>query len=344
MNIKPDALPKSLQRGLAPVYLIAGAEPLLVQEARDQVIAAARAQGFLERDIYPVDRSFSWKNIAADAMEQSLFSSRKIMDIRLPTGKPGTEGAKYLVEQAEAADPDTMLMVSCGAWDAATRKSKWASKLGSAGVLVEIWPVKPHELPRWIEQRLRALGLRAEREAVSLLAELVEGNLLAAQQEIDKLALLNTGDVIGPELVRHAVGNSSRFDTFRLGECMLGGRAADCLRVAAGLQRTGIAIQAVAGSLYYQLNQLHAVCAALRNGENEAQVFGRLRIFRAQQALYRQAARRLSVARINRAFSAMSRLDRQSKGRAAGDPWQTLDQVMLLLAAETSAAGRVNAG
>ena len=187
MSVKPEQLPAALERSLAPAYLIAGSEPLLVQECRDQVIRAAQAQGFVERSVHEVTKGFDWDRLAEDSSAPSLFASRKILDVRMPSGKPGADGSKVLIELAEAGDPDVLLLVSSNEWGMAMRKLKWATALTGAGVLVEIWPVKPSQLPGWIRTRMRQAGLEPEPAAVALLAELVEGNLLAAQQEIEKL-------------------------------------------------------------------------------------------------------------------------------------------------------------
>jgi len=340
MQIKPERLEQSLAGSLAPVYLVAGAEPLLVQESRDMIIAAAKREGYLERTVFEVNKGFDWEALQGAGMEQSLFSSRKISDLRLPSGKPGQAGGKILTDWAREPTPDVLLIVSCDSWDASSRKSRWAGEMAKSGVLVEIWPVKAHELPAWIERRMRAAGLTPERDAVALLAEWAEGNLLAAQQEIDKLTLLVPDGKVGMELVRQSAANSSRFDAFQLGECLLSGRAGDCLKVAASLQRTGVAIQAVSGALYYQLGQLEALFHAVHAGENEAQAFGRLRIFRMAQPAFRNALKRLSSRQIGDAFRSLALLDRQSKGRAGGDPWQTLDRMLLDLCA-VSAGPRV---
>ena len=205
MAIKPEQLPGSLQRSLASVYLIAGTEPLLVQECRDQVIRAAHAQGFTERSVHDIGRNFDWTQLQQESAAPSLFASRKILDVRLPTGRPGTDGARALVELAQAADPDVLLLVSAGDWSMAMRKLKWATELARAGVLVEIWPVKPAQLPDWIRRRMKGAGLDPEPAAVALLAERVEGNLLAAQQEIDKLLLLNHAARVTEDDVARAV-------------------------------------------------------------------------------------------------------------------------------------------
>jgi DNA polymerase-3 subunit delta len=336
MAIKPEQLPGLLQRSLAPVYLIAGTEPLLVQECRDQVIRAALKQGFAERAVHDIGKNFSWEQLQQESAAPSLFASRKILDVRLPTGKPGTQGAKALVELAQAADPDVLLLVSAGDWGLAMRKLKWVTQLAKAGVLVEIWPVKPAQLPAWIRQRMKSAGLDPEPAAVTLLAELVEGNLLAAQQEIDKLLLLDHAARVSVEDVSRAVASSARFDAFRLVECALQGKLDECLRVAAGLQRTGVAIQAITGAIYRELGMAEAARSAMSAGESESAVFGRLRIWQARQGPVRQLLQRLSALQFGEAFRALGLIDRQSKGRAEGDAWQTLDRLLWFLCDPTA--------
>ena len=341
MQIWPERLEAALEKSLAPVYLVAGTEPLLVQEARDLILAAARRHGYLERTMHQVNGKSDWADIRSSSAERSLFSSRKVVDLRLASGKPGQEGAKVLGAWSVETDPDVLLILSCETWDSASRKAKWAAEMEKSGVLVEVKPVKPAELPAWIEGRMRKAGLRPEREAIAMLAELVEGNLLAAQQEIDKLVLLDPGGSISPEMIRDSVANSSRFESFRLNECLLAGHAAECLKVAAGLERTGIAIQAVAGALGYQLGQLSAARSAYEAGEDEARTYGRLRIFKPLQAVFRQAVHRLPEHRIDDAFRALTQIDLQGKGRAPGNPWQTLNVMLLALCeSEGRAPGR----
>lgn len=331
MAIKPEQLPGLLQRALAPAYLIAGTEPLLLQECRDQVIRAAHEQGFTEREVHEVSRNFDWEQMGEESAAPSLFASRKILDIRLPTGKPGQDGSKALVSMVQNPDPDVLLLVSSGDWGTAMRKLKWAAELARVGVLVEIWPIKPAQLPGWIRQRMKQAGLDPEPAAVSLLAELVEGNLLAAQQEIDKLLLLNPAARVTADDVARIVANSARFDSFRLVECALQGALDECLRVAAGLQRTGVPIQAVAGAMYRELAVADAARAAIAAGESEAAAFGRLRVWAARQGPMRRALQRLSGFHFGEAFRALALIDRQSKGRAAGDAWQGLDRLLWYL-------------
>jgi DNA polymerase-3 subunit delta len=336
--VRPDQLPAQLQRALAPVYLIAGAEPLLVQECRDQVLQAARQQGFVERSVFDAGPKFDWAQLTEESASRSLFAERRVIDVRLPGGKPGAEGAKALCGVAETGDPDILLLVSSDEWGTAMRKLKWTSTLARLGLLVEIWPLKPAQLPDWIRQRLRRAGLDATPAAVALLSELVEGNLLAAQQEIDKLALLQREGQLDEQDVTRAVGYNARFDAFRLVDSALQGRLDECLRVAGGLQRSGLAIQPVLGAIYRELSIADSVRCAVRDGDSEASAFARLRVWQSRQGCMRQALRRLSAADFGTSFRALALIDRQGKGQAAGDPWLTLDRLLRFICEPAAAS------
>jgi DNA polymerase-3 subunit delta len=319
-----------LQRGLAPVYLIAGEEPLLLQECCDLVRQVAKANGYLEREILQVERGFDWSELQG-AAAPSLFASRKIIDLRLRTGKPGRDGAKVLTEWAEAPDPDMVLLVSCEQWDTGSRKSKWAASLEKAGQRVDVWPIEAQELPGWLEQRMRQQGMQPEPEVVSILADRLEGNLLAARQEIDRLALLKGAGVITVDDVLNVVADSSRFDAFALAEHMLVGNLHEGLRVAAGLKRMDTPLPMLLGALLRELKTIEAFRLAMRGGEQESVAFRRLNVWYNRQNTVRSAARRLHTRKLFAAFNMLSLIDRQSKGRASGDPWQSIDTLLLEL-------------
>ena len=331
MPIRADQLAAKLQSGLAPVYLVGGDEPLLLQECCDQIREAAKTQGFIEREILTVERGFDWSELQ-QAAAPSLFASQKIIDLRIRTGKPGREGAKALGEWAEAPDPNMILLISCEQWDAGSRKSKWAAKLEKAGLRVDIWPIKAQELPRWLEQRMQQHGMQPEPEVVRILADRLEGNLLAARQEIDRLALLKGAGVVSVDDVLKVVADSSRFDAFGLADNMLAGNLRESLRVAAGLRRMDTPIPLLLGALLKELKTAEAFRFAMRGGEQESMVFRRLNVWHNKQHTVRSAARRLNTRQLFDAFSQLSLIDRQSKGQAFGDPWQSLDSLLLQLA------------
>lgn len=329
MPIRVEQLAAHLERGLSPVYLLGGSESLLLQECRDQVRRAAARAGYEERELMEVGKGFDWEELAAVGAAPSLFAQRRIIDLRLPTGKPGTVGARTLQQWAEAPDPDILLIISCETWDAASRKAKWATALDRAGTRVDIWPVGASELPRWINGRMRAAGLQPDREAVMVLADRAEGNLLAAQQEIDKLVLLRGGGPVSAEDVLGSVADSSRFDAFQLAERMLAGQLGEALRVVAGLRRCGEELPPITGALVQQLRVLEQFVSAVQSGQSEADAFRSLRVWQSRQGAIRAAARRLNRRRLAEAYRRLARLDRQSKGQDRGDPWQELDHLVV---------------
>jgi DNA polymerase-3 subunit delta len=330
MQLKTEQLAGSLKRGLAPVYLIGGEEPLLLQECRDQIRKAAKTQGFIERELLQVERGFDWSELEQVAAP-SLFATQKIIDLRLRTGKPGREGAKALNQWADAADPNMVLLVSCEQWDASSRKSKWATSLDKAGVRIDIWPIRAQDLPRWLEQRMQQQGMQPEPEVVRILADRLEGNLLAAQQEIDRLALIKGAGTVSADDVMKVVADSSRFDAFALAEHMLSGNLREGLRVAAGLKRMDTPLPLLLGALLRELKTTEAFRLAMRGGEPETMVFRRLNVWHNRQHTVRSAARRLNTRKLYAAFKTLALIDRQSKGRAAGDPWRSIDDLLLQL-------------
>jgi DNA polymerase-3 subunit delta len=330
MQVKADQLAGSLKRGLAPVYLVGGEEPLLLLECCDQIREAAKQQGFVEREILQVERGFDWSTLAGVATP-SLFATRKIIDLRLRTGKPGRDGAKALTEWAQAPDPDMLLLVSCEKWDKSSRSSKWAAKLEKAGQRIDIWPIKAQELPNWLNQRMQQHGMQPEPEVLRILADRLEGNLLAARQEIDRLALIKGVGTVTVDDVMKVVADSSRFDAFSLAEHMFTGNLRDGLRVAAGLKRMDTPLPLILGALLRELRTIEAYRLAMRGGEVESMVFRRMGIWQNRQNTVRTAARRLDTLKLFAAFRMLSLIDRQSKGRAAGDPWQNIDALLLRL-------------
>jgi DNA polymerase-3 subunit delta len=330
MQVKAEQLAGSLKRGLAPVYLIGGDEPLLLQECRDQIREAAKTQGFIERELLQVERGFDWSELEQVAAP-SLFATQKIIDLRLRTGKPGREGAKALTQWAEAADPNMVLVVSCEQWDASSRKSKWAAGLDKAGVRIDIWPIRAQDLPRWLEQRMQQQGMQPEPEVVRILADRLEGNLLAAKQEIDRLALIKGAGTVSADDVLKVVADSSRFDAFALAEHMMSGSLREGLRVAVGLKRMDTPLPMLLGALLRELKTAETFRLAMRGGEAEAMVFRRLNVWHNRQHAIRSAARRLNTRKFYAAFKTLALIDRQSKGRAAGDPWRSIDDLLLQL-------------
>lgn len=324
---------------LRSAYLIAGPEPLLVLEAADAVRAAARAQGVSEREIFEAEgnqREPDWNALESSFRAPSLFASRRLVELRLPTGKPGTEGAKVISEFCADPPGDVCLLVTCGEWSM-KHGGKWSQAIGRIGVVVIAWAIKPHELPDWIDRRLRSRGLKADRDAVQRLAERVEGNLLAAAQEIDKLALLGDGGAGNDRVLDAArmdalVADAARFDVFRLLDAAMNGQGAHVSRMLAGLRAEGEAVPALLGMVVKELQRTAAVARVQARGGNLAAEFKAQQIWESKQAAYRRALQRHPAPRWERFVVEAGLVDRIAKGRAAGDAWVNLERLLLAVA------------
>ncbi len=294
MKLTPDALGGHLARDLSPVYLLCGDEPLLVGEAADAVRAKARAAGFTDRIVHFIERGSSWADVRADAGSLSLFASRRIVELRMPTGKPGVTGSAVIVELIERRDPDTLLLILTERLEREAQGASWVRAVDAHGAVVTAWPIGRDKLPAWLEARARRAGLQLEPAALALLADRTEGNLLAAQQEIDRLALTARHGKVGVAELTDSVGDSARFDVFTLGTATRSGNAARALRIIAGLHTEGVEATLVLWSL-------------LREARQMLQVGGRF--------TRRDAPRLIRRAR---------RVDRAIKGRLQANAWDEL--------------------
>ncbi|KEQ19267.1 DNA polymerase III subunit delta [Endozoicomonas numazuensis] len=240
MKIRPDQLGAQLKRQLSSVYIVSGDEPLQVSECCDQIRQQARKQGFTERHVYHVDNSFDWGDFLAAANSLSLFAEKQILEIRMPNGKPGDSGRKAFQEYLKHLSPDNLLLIITDRLDNASQKAKWFKALDQEGLFIPIWPIEHDKLPGWIARRLKSQGFEASQDALSLLCERIEGNLLAASQEIEKLKLLANDKKIEVETVREAVSDSARYDVFQLADASLNGDPKSVVRVLGGLKSEGI--------------------------------------------------------------------------------------------------------
>lgn len=331
MKLFADRLKERLGRGLDRVYLIAGPEHLLVEEACDAVRAAARAAGIDERVVLEADARFDWARLSAATETLSLFSSRRLVEVRMPSGKPGREGAAALREWI-GQDSDDVLLVKCNAWDLTQEKSAWARALEGAGVYLPCWSVKAAQLPDWISRRLSSRGLQADHAACRFLAERLEGNLLAAAQEIDRLALLyGEGKRLGLDELRAAVADSARFDSFRLVELVLAGQAGSAVRCVRGLRETDTPMPMILSALARELQTL-AAFQVLRRTLGEAAAFTKLEVWRTRQAPMAAAASRLDPAAVRRAVADLSDLDRMAKSNESHGFWVALERLCVQVA------------
>lgn len=327
MRLKPEQLATSLDGKLAPVYLLHGDEPLLVTEAADQIRRAAHKHGCSEREIHHVEGHFRWDRLLEASQSMSLFSQAKLIDIRIPSGKPGTEGARILQNWASQPPADTITLITLPKLDKAGQNSKWFTALDQAGISVAISPVGLAALPRWISDRLAQQQQSTTPAALALISEKVEGNLLAAQQEISKLALLYPAGKLTLEQVRDAVLDVARFDAFQLADALLAGQAARIIRILTGLRNEGEAPTLVLWVIVRELRLLTQL-AATSAGSARMRELG---IWESRQALYNTAIRRLRQPILIQSLHETAAIDRMIKGLDEREPWLAIEQLALSL-------------
>jgi len=332
VKLSARQLPRHLEGGLAPLYFISGDEPLLVQEACDLVRRHAREQGCSERIVMHADSGFDWNSLLQEASGMSLFAEQRLLELRLPGGRPGEAGGRVLQAYGEQPPPDNVLLIISGKIDAAQQRSRWFKALEQGGVVLQVWPLSPRELPAWIEQRMRGAGLQPQREALQLLAERVEGNLLAAVQEIEKLRMLHGTGPVGVDEVLEAVADSARFDVFALLDGALAGDGRRTARILAGLRREGVEPVLVLWALGREIRSLAAMAAQLAGGAGLEQVLARQRVWEKRKPLLRQALKRHERGGWQQLLRRAARLDRLIKGQAAGNVWDELLQLSLEVA------------
>jgi DNA polymerase-3 subunit delta len=319
LRTTPEKLPAALKRGLAPVYLLSGDEPLTQGEAGDAIRAAARAAGFAEREVFFIERANGgpWDEIFASMQAMSLFAARRLIEIRIPGGKPGTDGSKALVELASLTGPDVMLLVTTGGLDWTTQKSSWVQALDGAGTWVDAAPVGVAQFPAWLQARAAVEGVQLDEAAVALLAQQTEGNLLAAVQELQKLSLAGITQA-GVAEVLASGSQSSRFDVTQLGEAVLRGDVPRALRVLAGLKAEDVEPTLILWSLWQELRALWLV---LVPGAPVPGVWSRNRDHMPAAAQRLKPLGRGFFARLD---TRMAEADRILKGRQHGNAWDAL--------------------
>ena len=334
MQLKPEQLDAHLGKQLAPVYFISGDEPLRVMEAADAVRAAARAQGYSEREVLSVEAGFDWGRLHSAAGSLSLFAERRLIDLRLPGGKPGDSGSRALRAWAEQPPEDTLLLVTAGKLEPSARKGKWVQALDGAGVVVFVWPMDAQVFPVWVRARMQQRGLEPTAEAIALLAGRVEGNLLACVQEIDKLYLLRGAGPVDAANITAAVADSARFDVFSLVDAALAGDGGRTVRMFQGLRGEGTPSAVVLWALAKEIRQLAAMVRLVAAGSPVPKVLAQYRVWQNRKTVVGKALQRLARQHGEgaRLLRRCALVDRVIKGQAAGNEWDELLQLLLLLA------------
>ncbi|KZE33246.1 DNA polymerase III subunit delta [Crenobacter luteus] len=332
-SLSAESLPGQLGRSLAPLYLIHGEEALIALEAADAIRAVARAAGYAEREVLTVEGGFDWSRLNEASQSLSLFASLKLLEIRIPSGKPGTEGAAALQDLAGAPPADTLTLVILPKLEKAQLSSKWFTALAAAAQVVEAKPVGRAELPGWIARRLKRQGQSLSAEALAFFADRVEGNLLAARQEVDKLALLFPAGEIAFDDLRASVANVARFDVFQLSEAWLSGDSARVARMLDGLEAEGEAPVLVLWAASEDVRTLLRLRQGLKDGRTVRDLARELRLWGERQRLAEPALRRVGPRTLMTLLAECARADRQIKGAEPGDAWLTLRRVAASLSA-----------
>lgn len=332
MRIGPDDLARRVEKGaLPPVVLLFGDEPLLIEESARRLRDAARAQGFTDRIPLSAETGFDWGRLTGSSQTLSLFAERRLIELRMP-GKPGDPGTRAFADYCETADQDVVLLVLTGRLDAATRKAKWVRILDNAGWVVEHKALQTGEFQGWFRARLRQRGLSLDNDSIERMCHLLEGNLLAAAQEIDRLALFAGEDGrVDPAVVNEGVVDDARFNVFALTDACLAGDARKALRVLNVLQNEGTEPVIVNWNLSRELHALVRIQQGLRNGEQKGRLFKQNNIWSGRTPGINAALGRLDERALQAALRQLARCDRVLKGRESGNLWQELDVLVLMM-------------
>jgi DNA polymerase-3 subunit delta len=321
------------------VYLVAGDEPLLVDEALEQIRISARRGGFTTRELHVVDRSFRWAELESEADNLSLFATRKIVELRMATPRPGDAGSRVIASLAERDDPDRLLLIGAGEkLDSAAQRTAWVKAIEKHGVLVEVWPIDRAELPRWVQQRATAAKLKLTPGAAQALAERVEGNLLAADQEIKRLALGAAGEAVEEAEVLESVANNSRFDVFALADAVLAGETARAFKILWSLRAEGVAPVLISWALNRDIGLLAQLDYAVRHGDHLDGALEQQRVWRRRQALVKQAMRRFKTRQLAALLTQAAQVDAALKGVFPAEPWATLTGLLIAMLSQPEKA------
>ncbi|MCB1813609.1 MAG: DNA polymerase III subunit delta [Candidatus Competibacteraceae bacterium] len=336
MKVRPEQLSAQLKRGLAPLYIIHGSEPLLILEAADAVRAAARERGFHERELFTVETGFDWSRVQLEANSGSLFASQRLLEIRLGDAKPGDSGGRVLSQLAAQPSPDMLVLLSAGKLDQSAQKSRWFKALDKVGVNVTVWPLDARQLPRWLEQRLRAHGLQPTAEALALLSSRCEGNLLAAKQEIDRLALLLEPGPVGIEQIMQLGSDQARYSIYDLADAALMGKTKRVIRIVQVLKHEGVEPILAVWALHREIQSLNRLRFDIQRGLTVPAALTRHNIWEKRKPLFTQALNRIDTPTCRQLLRACAKLDGLIKGAERGDVWDSLLALSLRLAGHNS--------
>ncbi len=324
MKIRSEQFTQHLSDGLKPVYLFSGDEPLLLAELQDSLRQHARSLGFTERKVFDVDRYFDWNQLQQESASMSLFSEQRLIELRLASIKPGKDGAPALIEYCQNPASDTVLVLSGPKSDKAATNTKWFKAIDNAGVVVQVWPVAESEFSVWLGGRMRKAGLQPDKDALMALEARVEGNLLAANQEIEKLLLQHGEGAVSAQDIESMVGDNARFNVFKLVDAALLGKEKKALRILAALRLEGIEAVVVNWALAREIRSLHALGCAIANGADMAAAMSKARVWGSRQGIVRSAVSRHDEQSLSTLLNSCALADRAAKGRSLTAAWDVL--------------------
>lgn len=327
MKLTVQQLPEQLSKSLLPIYFISGDEPYQKDVALQQIRAAALQQGYSERQVYHVDRKFDWQLLQQQASSMSLFAE-KIIELRLYSNKPG-DGTRYLTEYATAIPDDTILIIVSPKLEAAQQNAKWFKSLEKAGAVLAVWPVERNQLPNWVKQQMQQRGLQPDNEALTLFCDRIEGNLLAAVQEIEKLLLLSGTGPVSVSDITELVSDSARYDVFQLVDTALSGDVDHAVKILYGLKGEGVEPVLIAWALAREIRQLVAMSAQIGNGTAVHAVCEQYRVWPKRQAAVKSALKRGAAGFWATRLQQCTRLDLIIKGQKMGNRWHELLQLVI---------------
>ena len=332
MKIRAEQLQSHLSKELLPVYVISGDEPLLAQESADAVRLAARNKGFSGREVFHGEGKFDWGQLHNEANALSLFAEKKIIEIRISNGKPGDKGSKALCQLCANPSPDNLLLVILPKLERSAQNSKWVKALEAVGAHIQVWPVTGDQLPRWIQQRLLESNITANQQAVEILAERVEGNLLAAVQEIEKLKLLAIEGKVDAIMMSSVVADSARYNLFEFVDKVLAGDAQSAARSLRGLHSEGTDAIPLLWAITRELRILIKASEHISRGENRDWALKNAGVWEKRLPLFRTAIQRCSAAHLRMLLYQAGAIDRGIKGMRKADIWDELTTLVLSLA------------
>ncbi|WP_455220444.1 DNA polymerase III subunit delta [Kaarinaea lacus] len=332
MKVNYADLHAKLTQRLAPVYIVAGDEPLQSGEACDAIRAAAKQENFTERHVLHVEKGFDWDNFLTISNSLSLFAERQLIELRMPGGKPGDKGAAALIEYAQNPPADSILLIVTAKLDKSSQRSKWFSQLEKTGVFIAVWPIETRQLPGWIQQRARTKAMKLTPAAVQLIVDRVEGNMLAAAQELDKLYLLYGSSQIDEQAVLEAVSDSARYDIYSLVDIALSGDVKRIPRMLDGLRGEGVDPVLLNWALARELRSMHSLSLSVSRGLRVEQVVAQAGVWQKRKSIVTAGLKRHVTTSWQEMLLQANKIDRIIKGLAAGNVWDELLQLAMGIA------------